>query len=472
MISKIRLAFQLFFFIFIFLFIAGIGNNQEILNLINSLHLFPTFSHIPWVVLPSFILVTIFILIVPLIIGRIYCSYLCPVGFLQDLIQKVALKLKIKQKTVRYLIHINLIILGLCLISLFFRTSIYGYFDHYSNFIRLFSIFDHLLTKSGLWALIFLVVIAAVPVIRPRWFCLMICPSGTIYSLLARLSLFDVYINDDCIRCGLCEAKCPTLAIGEGKIEKEKCITCFECLDNCPQNAFKVGFKFYFKRVKESLSSKRIFFAKTMQFLVGVFLFGIHKKTSAIDKWKFFNEVVPPGGKNTSLFLDRCVGCGMCVSVCPTKVLAPDFRKSILTSTMVPVMDYDSSYCSYECNICMSVCPSPALSYLSLRQKKQTKIGSSSLDKNVCIPYVKNQECGACAEHCPSGAIEMKSIGDVMAPVIDTNYCIGCGACQYICPTVPKKAIVVKAQKIHSAAYDPRKKDPKLELQESNEFPF
>jgi len=185
---------------------------------------------------------------------------------------------------------------------------------------------------------------------------------------------------------------------------------------------------------------------------------------------------IPPGGRSIEEFYERCVACGACVSVCPTKVITT-LGLHPFAGVGKPRMDYGNASCSYECNACLAVCPSGALSYFPLPVKRRIKIGSSALDKKLCIPYAKERDCAACHEQCPTGAIAMVPHKRVRAPELTDHYCIGCGACQDACPTRPVKAITVKPRKLHTFAFIPRKAQQNVRLadipkDEETGFPF
>jgi ferredoxin len=143
-------------------------------------------------------------------------------------------------------------------------------------------------------------------------------------------------------------------------------------------------------------------------------------------------------------------------------------------------MNYDRGYCEYECDRCLKVCPSGAISRFPLETKKKIKIGSSELNKDLCIPFVSKRDCAACQEQCPTGAITMEPRGNTRVPVLNDDYCIGCGSCQYACPVKPVRAILVKPKGVHSFAFNPRQQGPKARKKglqyipkpEKSEFPF
>jgi ferredoxin len=161
------------------------------------------------------------------------------------------------------------------------------------------------------------------------------------------------------------------------------------------------------------------------------------------------------------------------VSACPTNVITPSFLEYGITGLMQPLMNYQKSFCDYECNICGKVCPTGAILPLPLEEKKLTQIGEVKLIKEKCIVYVNKQNCGACGEVCPTHTINFINKGNVLYPETATQYCIGCGACEKACPTSPK-SIVVQSNPIHKKAvqYIAAAKLPQPKKETSEDFPF
>ena len=74
--------------------------------------------------------------------------------------------------------------------------------------------------------------------------------------------------------------------------------------------------------------------------------------------------------------------------------------------------------------------------------------------KENCVPLTDGVDCGNCARHCPAGAILMVPSDPDMSdspkiPVINTERCIGCGACENLCPSRPFSAIYVEGHEMH-----------------------
>lgn len=152
----------------------------------------------------------------------------------------------------------------------------------------------------------------------------------------------------------------------------------------------------------------------------------------------------PPGAIDEPDFLGVCVRCGNCIRICPSKIIEPAFAQYGLAGLLTPVVHFDKNYCLPECAKCMHVCPSGALARLSTDGKILNPIGLPKVDMNVCL-LGESRECSECRRWCPHGAIryEWSEVEYTLVPRIDPERCSGCGACEKVCPTKPRKAIVV-----------------------------
>ena len=150
-------------------------------------------------------------------------------------------------------------------------------------------------------------------------------------------------------------------------------------------------------------------------------------------------------------FAQHCTACQLCVSVCPNQVLRPS---SDLTKLMQPEMSYERGYCRPECAKCAEVCPTDAIHLTSLAEKSAVQIGHAVWIKENCICITDKMECGNCARHCPAGAIQMvpsdpEDEASIKIPVVNAERCIGCGACENLCPSRPFSAIYVEGHVMH-----------------------
>lgn len=166
--------------------------------------------------------------------------------------------------------------------------------------------------------------------------------------------------------------------------------------------------------------------------------------------------VSPPGSTGVERFKETCTACQLCVSVCPSNVLQPSFLEYGFTGMMLPRMDFHASFCNYDCVKCTEICPTGALIPLTKEEKHQVQVGEVRLELQSCVVVKDETACGACAEHCPTQAVKMVSYKKGLTiPMIEPEYCVGCGGCEYICPTRPFRAIYVDGNKVHKKALPP-----------------
>lgn len=161
--------------------------------------------------------------------------------------------------------------------------------------------------------------------------------------------------------------------------------------------------------------------------------------------------ITPPGSISAKNMARRCTGCQLCVSECPDDVLRPSTG---LLTVMQPVMSFERGYCRPECNRCSSVCPSGAIKPIGMEEKSSIQIGHAVWIKKNCIPVTDGVECGNCERHCPTGAIMMVQLDEndeesPMVPTVNESKCIGCGACEHLCPARPFSAIYVEGHEVH-----------------------
>ena len=156
----------------------------------------------------------------------------------------------------------------------------------------------------------------------------------------------------------------------------------------------------------------------------------------------------PPGAD-----LDRinalCARCGNCMQACPYQLIQPDIGESGIDGFFTPVVKFRShnpnqeQYCFQDCTKCSQACPTGALRPITVEEKKRTPIGIAVVDHKKCIAWENNEYCAVCDEYCPFKAIKLVKRKDVMCPIVETDKCRGCGACESACPAEPI-AIVIK----------------------------
>ena len=163
-------------------------------------------------------------------------------------------------------------------------------------------------------------------------------------------------------------------------------------------------------------------------------------------------RILPPGSFSAQHFAQHCTACQLCVSVCPNQVLRPS---ADLEHLMQPELSYERGYCRPECTRCSEVCPTDAIRPLTVAETSSTRIGHAVWVRKNCLPVTDGVSCGNCARHCPSGAILMVPMDandpeSIKIPAVNTERCIGCGACENLCPVRPFSAIYVEGHERQS----------------------
>lgn len=161
--------------------------------------------------------------------------------------------------------------------------------------------------------------------------------------------------------------------------------------------------------------------------------------------------ITPFGSESVEKFYKHCTACQLCVTVCPNNVLKPSSR---LEHLMQPEMSFEKGYCRPECVKCSEVCPAGAILKITPEEKTEWKVGTAGVDYDLCVVNRDGVSCGNCAHHCPVGAIRMvrKNPNDEKSPRIPSvneEKCIGCGACENLCPSRPISAITVNGYSVH-----------------------
>lgn len=299
----------------------------------------------------------------------------------------------------------------------------------------------------------FFLSIIGLNLLAPRFYCRAICPLGALLGLLGKTSLIKLRIREACSGCGVCLPVCPTQAIREGEEEVTgdpgECILCMNCLTACPSSA--VGFP-----AQLSFAEQQPYDPGRRQLLLGMgaSLLGVGLiSTSAGANRKHPRLIRPPGALEGRL-TQRCVRCGTCISACPTGAIQPAIVEAGLEGLWTPILVPRLGYCDYSCHACGQICPVEAIPPLALEEKRQHVIGKAYLDHNRCLAWADNQECIVCEEMCPipDKAIVLKTIAvedpsgetiQVQRPYVTRELCIGCGICEYKCPVEGPAAIRV-----------------------------
>lgn len=507
---KIRIIFSsIVFSLFVLLFLGAEKLSVFLAQILLPLQFVPALISI--IVRPEILFVAgfIFIIIISLVLGRVYCSFLCPLGALQDFFIALSRRIGWQHKhnfqkshnLIRYsilgLTFITALLGSLVLLNLLDPFSLFGrivsnlgepltaVINKASTFIL--KQFDVYLFNKTLPFLPFsvlgitlglFILILYMSMRYGRLYCNTICPLGALLGLLSRVSIFKFAIDPaNCNECRKCEWVCKASCINSqnATIDQSRCISCFNCLHACSQATISYRPSLIAANDKDWLPARRVFIFGSIAAVGSVLLALNSNVRNFVNNYSAKNSlpITPPGSLSVSRFTQTCSACHLCVSRCPTKVITPTFTAYGITGLMQPKMDYEKSFCDYECNICGKICPTGAIMPLALAEKKLTQLGVADLLKDKCIVYTKNENCGACLEVCPTHTLYSLNKNNILYPETDTQYCIGCGACERACPTNPK-SIIVKPNLIHkkAAKYVDRPEAVQQKKREDKSFPF
>ncbi len=553
MLRKVRIVLATIFFIGICLLFADVtGVLHHYLGWMAKIQFVPAALALNFLIVAALLVLT-------LVFGRVYCSVICPLGIMQDIISwihgKMPRRIEVKRsqkrggeddksepgkasrkwvkgtpyrfhfrRPLRYLrygvlvVFIAVILLG--------ATSVAALIEPYSTFGRiateLFSpvyrgvnnllalVSEHFESyafyPAEVWIKSIPTFIAAVVALLlvgffawkwGRGWCNSVCPVGAMLGLVSRFSLFAPKIDTEkCRNCGLCAKRCKAGCIdlaGGKRIDYSRCVVCFDCVDSCRAGALKYEFRYGKPQApvqgtgkadarseapaREASStaqaetprneSRRAFMkatALTVGAAAGAELlrpaeaFAQNMKVDgglitppAKQAPRRETPLRPAGASSLKDFSTRCIACQLCVSACPNGVLRPS---TDLDTFMQPEMSYEKGYCRPECTRCSSVCPAGAILPVSREEKSSIQIGHSVVDYSLCIAATEGVKCGNCARHCPVGAIRLvkkdpEDPDSPRIPSVDETRCIGCGACEYVCPANPLSAIHVEGHPVH-----------------------
>ncbi len=514
-LRRIRIVFSTLLFIFFFLVFVDFKSliPVDYINSLMFLQFIPSvlkFLDLKTLAACGFIVV----LLLTLVTGRTYCSFLCPLGVLQDVNSRIGGRIKRKFRrygfkrpftVLRYsLLAITLIVTlvwGIYMITILDPYSIFGRFMTYFAkpvVIMLNNLLASLLGKFDIYTLsnipvrglplivysipaVFFILIGALSLTKGRLYCNMVCPVGTFLGLLSKISLFRIKFDESaCTRCGRCAMLCKSSCIDFLKhdIDVTRCVSCFNCIYTCQDKAISYGIVEFKKKANEIDEGRRKIIAGSILLLFGLSRVSNGqdktapkpKKDSTVKENKTY-PVCPPGGITIADFNKDCIACSLCINICPNGVLQPAYMQYGIAGMMQPVMDYHKSFCTYNCTKCTEICPTNALHLLVLEAKKLTQLGKAKFIKDNCIVKTEKTACGACSESCPTKAVHMIPYeGNLVIPEVTEDICIGCGHCEFACPTVPYKAIYVDGNPVHVAAKKPVnvESDKKTPV----EFPF
>ena len=498
MLRKIRLTLAAVFFVAVtLLFLDFTGTLHRWIGWTAEVQFLPALLAMNVVVVVALVALTLFV-------GRVYCSVICPLGVMQDIIAWLGRRGGKKRKKRygysperRWLRWGVFVAFVACLVG--GVTVLSSLIAPYSSYGRIASnlfapvyrwgnnmlaylaerMDSYAFYTTEVWlkstptlivAVVTFIIIGVLAWRGGRTYCNTICPVGTLLGFLSRFSFLKIHIDETkCNRCGKCSRNCKAACI-DGKhheIDYSRCVMCMDCLETCKHGAISLK-----RSEKRGVTSekcevkgekcdngRRTFITVATSFAASAAINAQKKKvdgglTVIEDKVKpnRATRILPPGSFSAQHFAQHCTACQLCVSVCPNQVLRPS---ADLEHLMQPELSYERGYCRPECTRCSEVCPTDAIRPLTVAEKSSTRIGHAVWVRKNCLPVTDGVSCGNCARHCPSGAILMVPMDandpeSIKIPAVNTERCIGCGACENLCPVRPFSAIYVEGHERQS----------------------
>lgn len=407
------------------------------------------------------------VLVLTLVLGRIYCSIICPLGVLQDFFawigrwrifrksRKAKLANKYSYSKPKTWLRLTVLVLFIVMLVAGFNAGVI-LLAPYSTYGRMVAsllqpLYIGINNLLAHWSeaqdnylfyqvepnnnpTLLIIISAAMMLIlfvlaflHGRTYCNTICPVGTTLGYIAKFSRLKMQVDEDkCIKCGLCEKNCKAACIKVEKgepvfVDYTRCVVCGNCQTVCGKGALHLAPVGRTRKNQgqsntpnEGDLSRRSFLAITGTTMAAAVINAQEKTTDgglATIEDKLIPErkasLTPPGSLSAANLQQHCTACQLCIANCPNGVLRPS---TSIEHLLQPEMQYDKGFCRPECTRCADVCPTGAIKPITKEEKTAIQIGHAVWIKENCLPATQEQKCGSCASHCPAEAIQMVPI--------------------------------------------------------------
>lgn len=305
----------------------------------------------------------------------------------------------------------------------------------------------------------------------PRFWCRVLCPLGALLGVTARHALVGMdKSHQKCTDCNLCLVHCQGADSPQGGVKwrQDECHVCLNCENACPEDVIK----FRWLPGRQSTTTRPDTQRRTALASVaaGVAMVPAARAADALDVNYNAKLIRPPGAVDEREFLARCIRCGECMKVCPNNALHPAMWEAGVEGIWTPILIPRVGYCEPSCVLCGQVCPTGAIRRITEKEKMgvgqpPVRLGTAFYDFGRCLPWAMQTPCIVCEEFCPTSpkaiwteevevplrdskpgpegsAPAMKSV-KLQRPHVDPSLCIGCGACEKVCPVQDRPAVYV-----------------------------
>lgn len=492
-----RICQAVFLLIFLFLFLQTEAKGADELGY--PVRLFLDFD--PLLALSSLLashtlarpfLLSLVLLGITVVLGRVFCGWVCPLGTLNHLVGTLR-KWPVRPEgrdwfRIKYFLLLALLASSvfsaqwtgvfdpLCILVRSLSLSVYPAFNHAANACldaaygipgslpakfadalqsgleRTVLAFRQPHFRQGAFVGFLFLGVLGLNLIEKRFWCRHLCPLGALLGLCSRWALLKRTVSEGCTSCGVCDKGCQG-GDGAGKVgawKAAECLACFNCGDACPTSAVR------FTASKPAPSSPDLGRRRVVTALAAGAV--VVPLTRAVPAFRPLHPepllIRPPGSLPEPDFLSKCVKCGECMKVCITGGLQPTLLEAGLEGIWSPLLVPRIGYCEFRCTLCGQVCPTGAIRRLTEAEKSRVVIGTATIDPGRCLPYAHATSCIVCEEVCPTPtkAIWFEEAEAVLRdgsrvtlkrPRVDLELCIGCGICETKCPVLGTPAIRV-----------------------------
>ncbi len=368
-----------------------------------------------------------------IIFGRFFCSWVCPFGSIHHLVgylgnrnKKIAERIRLnryrKAQCIKYLVLVFL--LGMAAFPSLASTLQTGLLDPIPLVTRsvnlmLLPILDRGTSLMSVDARFYelgwltLAVFGAAVLLNlviPRFYCRFICPLGALLGIISRFAIWRIgKTKSECINCKFCEKACEGGCEPSSSIKIAECVLCFNCREDCDHDIIAYqSFPSLAGEVPADISRRGFVLSLASGVIAAP---AIRLSAKVASNWS--NKIIrPPGALAEQEFLKRCIKCGQCMRVCPTNVIQPAGLEGGLEGLWTPALNnrIGSSGCQLNCVACGQVCPTSAIRPITLDEKKglgdfadkgPVKLGTAFVDRNRCLPWSMDKPCIVCQENCP-----------------------------------------------------------------------